>query len=86
MEITNLTEGNVESLEEHLKDLQKENPDIKYKIFQMDERFKKLVEESQKNTIEYRLSQLGGQIESLHEKIDRIFGKQILIDGNWVQL
>lgn len=76
MEAKNLTEDNVGILQEKLEEMQKENPDLQYKFFSQMEK-----ENMEGKDCEQCINGLKEQIEILNGKIDRIFGKAVLING-----
>jgi len=70
----NLTEENVEELEEKLREMQEKNSDLNFGFF---EQKGKIESPSNREVIE--------RIDKLERKIDLIFGNYVLIEGKFIQ-
>ncbi len=81
MEIKNLKEQEVDTLETMVKVMKIENPDIKYKIFPM---------EMERGDCELTLSstevlqRIEHKLDKLTTMIKHIFGDAVLIEGKWI--
>jgi len=80
MNITNLTEPNVEEIEELIGDMQNENPDIAYEVFKMPSPEEILSKSKSEAEL---LKMILSKIESLERKFEHVFGGHVLIDGQW---
>lgn len=77
MEIRNLREPDVEALQEKVRELQRENPDIRSRLFGIPEEDHNHVE------ILEKLNRLEDKLDALTRKIELIFGDSVLINGRF---
>jgi len=79
-EIKNLTEENVEDLEELFLEMQKRNPDLEYKFFKLDK--PKLEDKSAHEMLDEILD----KVDTLIASINYIFDGNVLIDGSFKKI
>lgn len=79
MQIENLTDENVKELEKKVTDLIKENPDIKFKTFPMDD----TPDEGIPDRV--LLQKILEEVEALHRFFKLTFDMHVLINGKFVQ-
>jgi hypothetical protein len=78
MEIKNLTEENVDTLQDVVDKIRKENPNVTSRVFEMKE---KKPDEVAKVSI----MDLMEAIEQLDRKLDHIFGGHVLLNGEFIK-
>lgn len=81
MEIHNLTDENVTDLEEKLSEMQKGNPDIEHRVYQMNSLQETLEKGKAENEM---LQEISDKLDTLNNKLDMIFGSAVLINGQFV--
>lgn len=80
--IQNIMEEQIEGLEEKLKSMQDENPDLSYQIYNQDteETLKKGKSQNE------MLQEISDRIERMENLIKHIFGDAVLINGKFQSL
>lgn len=84
MQINNLTESNVNELQDKLTDLLKENPDIESRVYPMDDSSSK--EMSYEEVINQKLIRIEDKVEGLEKLLHQIFDGHILINGEFKKI
>ena len=100
MQVDNLRQTDVTKLEKTITGLQKENPDIKYRVFDMErEKTAELsgdklqkegnyvrVQEEPVKPVQQQLDEMTEMICTLQATLAEIFGDHVLIKGRWQNL
>jgi len=95
MQVDNLRDIDVKALEATIGEQRKENPDIVYQVFSMDERLQKTADEKAvksddwKDTDKPMRQQLDEMVEmicDIQATMASIFGDHVLIKGRWKNL
>ena len=80
MQARNLLEEDCKKLEGAMEEIAKTNPEATHSFFR--EPFPDVSSEIDPD----QLTRVEDKIDALHNKLDRIFGPSVLIDGGWVTL
>ena len=76
----NLTKENVNELTGHLEKMQQKNPDLEFNFFE--QKAKEYLQPDAEDTISV-VKEIRERVVNLENKLDRIFGGCVLIDGEF---